>query len=291
MLCGKCRTIVTALAAAILLRSCSSFRPPNGAGIAVRSGRGAAATVLSSSVSEETSTAASLAPEAVQLKDDLLALAATTRRGFSASRSDREKAKKIVNDLAKYCPSDEPAAAYFAKGDDSDKADRAATLAGKWTLAYTDAPDITSLEGAGPFPTTAKLGRIGQECDPPTIKNVIEWRKPDWAASLPFGGGESSRVLQKVVCEGAATRENPRAVDLTLLGLELSGADREGMEGSASLLDGPAAFLESNPLELRGPLTAPFGKFEILYLDDGMRITKTYQGYFAVNVREDNVWF
>ena len=77
---------------------------------------------------------------------------------FSASRTDRDKANKIINNLAKYSPSDQPAAAYYKEnsGDTSMKR----TLAGKWTLIYTDAPDITSLD-AGPF-STAKLGRIGQ---------------------------------------------------------------------------------------------------------------------------------
>ncbi|KAL7552628.1 hypothetical protein ACHAWF_015861, partial [Thalassiosira exigua] len=135
----------------------------------------------------------------------------------------------------------------------------------------------------GPL-AAAKLGRIGQECDPPSIKNVIEWRRPEWASSLPFGGGgggESDRVLQKVCCEGSATPEKPNEVDLKILGLEVTGA----------LLGGPAAWFERNPVQLRGPLRALFGKFEILYLDDDMRITETYQGYFAVNVREESEWF
>ncbi len=173
------------------------------------------------------------------------------------------------------------------------------TLAGKWTLIYTDAPDITSLEG-GPL-STAKLGRIGQECEPPMIKNVIEWSRPDWAASLPFSGGESSRVLQKVCCEGSSTPNNPKMVDLKLVGLELSGMNGgtdsgergEDSNGLSAFFNGPAALLESNPVKLQGPLTAPFGKFDILYLDDDLRITKTYQGFFAVNIREEdgNEWF
>jgi hypothetical protein len=170
------------------------------------------------------------------------------------------------------------------------------TLSGKWTLIYTDAPDITSLDG-GPF-ATAKLGRIGQECNPPSIKNVIEWTRPDWASSLlPFvRDDESSRVLQKVCCEGSATQQNPKSVDLKLVGLEILGM--QGMDsgddnsaGFDSFLGGPAALFERNPVKLQGLLTAPFGKFEILYLDDDMRITKTYQGYVAVNVREANPWF
>lgn len=170
------------------------------------------------------------------------------------------------------------------------------TLSGKWTLIYTDAPDITSLDG-GPF-KTAKLGRIGQECNPPSIQNVIEWTRPDWVSSLlPFvRDDESSRVLQKVCCEGSATQQNPKSVDLKLVGLEILGmqgtdSGDDNSSGFDYILGGPAALFESNPVKLQGPLTAPFGKFEILYLDDDMRITKTYQGFVAVNIREADPWF
>lgn len=281
-------------------RLCLSFqpiRPALGTGRSQCSDTVAAATTFQSSsdsVTEEPSRKISLDPVAIQLKDDLVALASATRRGFSASRTDREKSKTIINDLAKYSPSDQPAAAYYEGGSDDINQSRS-TLAGKWTLIYTDAPDITSLEAGGPF-STAKLGRIGQECNPPSIKNVIEWQRPDWASSLPFSGGKSSRILQKVCCEGSATQDNPRAVDLKIVGLELSGMngddndDVEDNNGLNSFFKGPAALLESNPVKLQGPLTAPFGKFEIFYLDDDMRITKTYQGYYAVNIR-DEAWF
>lgn len=87
-------------------------------------------------------------------------------------------------------------------------------------------------------------------------------------------------------------------VDLKLLGIELSGTNGgeesavDDGSGVAAFLNGPAALLASRgPVKLQGPLTAPFGKFEILYLDDDMRITKTYQGFYAVNVREESEWF
>lgn len=272
------------VAAALMEQPCLSFQLPTNSFATIRR---CGTSVLSSAEDPEVT----LDPEAVQLKDDLVALAATTRRGFSASRTDRDKAKKIINKLSKYSPTDEPAAAYYTDGDGSSSA--RSTLTGKWTLIYTDAPDITSLDG-GPF-STAKLGRIGQECDPPTIKNVIEWQRPDWASSLPFSGGESSRVLQKVVTEGSATPDNPKMVDLKLLGLELTGvdeSDESGQEGGLNaLLNGPAALFQNNPVKLQGPLKGPFGRFNILYLDHDMRITKTYQGYLAVNVREENAWF
>ena len=67
------------------------------------------------------------------------------------------------------------------------------SIAREWTPIYTD---ITSLDTTGnPF-ATAQLVRIGQEYNLPCIKNVIEWKRPDWLPlSLPFSGGEGRRIL------------------------------------------------------------------------------------------------
>lgn len=234
--------------------------------------------------------------EQQQLKDDLVALASSTRRGFSASRKDRDEAKNIINKLSKLSPTKEPAAAYYTTPTDAQarSEDIVPSLAGKWTLIYTDAPDITSLDA--PF-SVQKLGRIGQECNPPLINNVIEYKRPNWASSLPFSGDEDSRILQKVITEGSSTPADNPTVDLKLVGLEISGSNGNGSMDETNpltkLLNGPAALFEENPIKLQGPLKGPFGKFDILYLDDEMRITKTYQGFFAVNVRQEkeNEWF
>ncbi len=230
-----------------------------------------------------------------QLKDDLVALASSTSRGFSASREDRDEAKNIINQLSKLSPTEEPAAAYYPTSSDAQATseDVVPSLAGKWTLIYTDAPDITSLDA--PL-SIQKLGRIGQECIPPLIKNVIEWKRPTWASALPFSGDEESRILQKVVTEGSSSPATNPTVDLKIVGLEITGSNgsmEDTNQGLMKLLNGPAALFEENPINLQGPLKGPFGRFEILYLDDEMRITKTYQGFYAVNVRQekDNEWF
>lgn len=137
----------------------------------------------------------------------------------------------------------------------------------------------------------AKLGRIGQECSPPYIKNVIEWTKPDWATSLPFSGNVGDRVLQKVCTRGTAEKSKPKTVDLKLTGFELLGAGANVGDTVEYSNGGPAALFQSFPVELEGPLSLTFGKFEILYLDDDMRITKTYQGYININVRDQIEWF
>ena len=233
-------------------------------------------------------------PEAIRLKDELLALASSTGRGFSASGPQRDRARKILYELGGLNPTPEPARSYYtgeAGPSSSSSGMVGPTGEGKWTLVYTDAPDITSLD-SGPF-AAAKLGRIGQECDPPLIKNVIEWRRPDWAASLPFSGGESSRVLQKVCTEGKADPQNPKIVQLTVVGLDIMGSPC-GDGAPAGMEAGPAWLLETlGPVELRGPLSGviPFGQFEIIYLDEDMRVIKTGQNYLAVNVRNDEEWF
>ena len=231
-----------------------------------------------------------------QLKAELLALAESTRRGFSASKLEKEQVKRIINKLSLYSPNNEPAAAYYSNNNNDITERSRSTIAGKWTLVYSDAPDITSLDNP-PLPfllPTAKLGRIGQECNPPSIKNVIEWQRPNWVSFLPpfsniVVGDESSRIIQKVCLEGSATPDQPTVVNLKVVGLELMGISSSSGSGGG----GPAAYLESNPITLQGgPLSAlQFGKFDILYLDDTMRITKTFQGYFAVNVHEEVSWF
>ncbi|KAL7494125.1 hypothetical protein ACHAWT_005709 [Skeletonema menzelii] len=273
------------LASALLLLAaspCVSFQTPTTSKVTTRNARTTMALALSSQQEQQ------------QLKDDLVALASSTRRGFSASRKDRDEAKSIINKLSKLSPTREPAAAYYTIFSDANvrSQDIVPSLAGKWTLIYTDAPDITSLDA--PL-SIQKLGRIGQECNPPLIKNVIEYRRPNWASALPFSGDEGSRILQKVITEGSSTpAENP-TVDLKLVGLEISGTNGSIDETNPlmKLLNGPAALLEQNPIKLQGPMKGPFGKFDVLYLDDEMRITKTYQGFYAVNVRQEkeNEWF
>ena len=102
---------------------------------------------------------------------------------------------------------------------------------------------------------TAKLGRIGQECSPPFIKNVIEWKRPEWAKRLPFSGTDDSRVMQKVAIEAQASRDEPLVVNLKIAGLDLLGVsgfdNKEGEEYSdaeksnfdSSSSGGPGNFL------------------------------------------------
>ena len=241
-----------------------------------------------------------------KLKDTLRTLGRETKRGFTVTASQKREVSDIISKLCSYNPSSEPAASFYEGDLSRDEREDGGSIDGKWKLVYTTAPDITSLDttsSASLFPTlpSAKLGRIGQECSKEmnTIKNVIEWGRPDWISNLLKGVGEAddggtSRVLQKVVCEASASPEVPSRVQLKLVGFELLGdieSDNSQESPLAFIKEGPAKIFAKNPVSLRGPLKAPFGFFDILYLDGDMRIIKTGQGYLAVNIREQDEWF
>ncbi len=232
---------------------------------------------------------------AAKLKEDILILAERLNRGFQASGKDREQVKELIFQLAPLNPTLEPASPYYERIMES-KED-ACTLSGKWTLVYTDAPDITGLDTSrNPF-STAQLGRIGQECSPPYIKNVIEWKRPEWARNLPLSGNEESRILQKVVTSASASPDKPKIVNLKVAGLELdSGSSGDSTLELTSRIEKDGllvGLLSANPIDLKGPLNPPFGQFEVLYLDDELRIIKTYQNYIAVNqrIKQGEEWF
>ena len=242
-------------------------------------------------------------PEVQSLKAELVELAERTKRGFIASAADKRKANEIVKSLQKLQTIPDPAKSYYDEsatssvttGETDGTSD--VSISGKWTLIYTDAPDITGLDTSrNPF-STAKLGRIGQLCDPPYIKNVIEWVRPDWAKDLPFSGSDESRILQKVVTSGTATPSKPTFVDLKIAGIELEAG--ESTSNGSNVVETiqsqgiPAGLLSINPVDLKGPLNPPFGRFEILYLDEEFRAIRTSQNFLAVNKRctKDDEWF
>jgi len=231
------------------------------------------------------------------LKQKLSDLASRTARGFDQSATDKSTARKYISELAKYNPTADPARAYYKgniENSNSNEGDgqQSPSLQGKWTLVYTDAPDITGLDT--PTNPLVSLGRIGQECDPPFIKNVIEWKRPDWMpAELPLSGPVDSRVLQKVVTVASAAAEKPCQVNLDIAGFqaETDNVDKSSNSSPVNFLDAVqerglvAGLLLQQPLDVQGPLKAPFGTFEILYLDEELRIIKTGQNFVAVNRR------
>ncbi|KAI2489277.1 PAP fibrillin [Fragilaria crotonensis] len=231
----------------------------------------------------------------LRLQTEILSLGEVTNRGFDASRSKRQEAIAIIDQLAALNPTTEPASPYY----DTTTYIPGPNICGKWTLVYTDAPDITSLASI----PTAKLGRIGQDCTPPYVKNVIEWKRPEWADFLPFSGTSESRILQKVCTKATASPTDPLLLNLDVSGIELVADDGNNKDGASIAADPaawidalqtnglPVSILQQAPLLIEGPLTAPFGKARILFLDERMRILRTQQNFVAVNVRSDPEWF
>lgn len=181
--------------------------------------------------------------EVLRLKDQIFELASVTQRGFKSKAEERTEMNRCIDDLTRLNPTLEPASAYysvtarqlhfslqnaknsiskFSKSRKLPVAPKQASLEGKWTMIYTDEPDVLSLSDT----PTAKVGRIGQECTPfpdYTIKNVIEWKRPDWAGAIPFAGTSESRILQKVAIKAQASPKQPFNVTLSQsnFGLEL----------------------------------------------------------------------
>lgn len=224
-----------------------------------------------------------------RLKKELMDLGTKTKRGFSASSTDRSTANRLIQELKQYNPTTEPAESYYSSNHKRPLSNLNPSLAGAWTLLYTDAPDITSLDTA----PTAQLGRIGQDCTPPFITNVIEWKRPAWAAGLPFSGSDRTRLLQKVVTKATASPNEPTTLQLNLVGIEvLSDTGKETDLWKAVQESGVASGLvQVKPINLKGKLQPYFGTCSILYLDDELRIIKTGQNYVAVNRREKEPWF
>ncbi|KAJ1451020.1 hypothetical protein M885DRAFT_499776 [Pelagophyceae sp. CCMP2097] len=137
-------------------------------------------------------------------------------------------------------------------------------LGGNWTLAWTDAPDITGLQG-GPLAT---VGRIGQEIDAKNIVNVIEWRPSRLATGL--GADAADAVEQRVLLAYERTGD---AVEL-----KLRGAGLRPRQVLSRRFGG-------KPLDVTGAIDLPFGRFDILYNDGSVRIAKTGQGFYSINVK------
>ena len=95
--------------------------------------------------------------------------------------------------------------------------------------------------------------------------------------SLPVGNDSTE---QRVLLDAQAAAPPSSRVELTLRGSEL------GRRRCWARHRGHPA-----PLRLQGlkALALPFGSFDIIYVDDTLRVVRTNQGYWGVNVRDDFV--
>ncbi|GMH98218.1 hypothetical protein TrVE_jg14259 [Triparma verrucosa] len=214
-------------------------------------------------------------------KAELLNLGTSTNRGFTSTPAERKQITKLISTLTSSSPP--PSLSNITSS----------PLFGKWTLIYTDAPDITSLDSS----PAARLGRIGQEITSSgpsklIVKNVIEYLRPKWLDTLPLpplliGGSSDDRIIQKVVTEGSTSISNPSTINLSIKGAELY------TEGDDTSLPYALRRLRDRPIDLKGGGGLPFGSFEVLYLDGGVRISRTSNDHVAVNVKDDagSAWF
>lgn len=185
-------------------------------------------------------------------KAELMEQLSPIDRGFKATAAQRRSVNELLKKLAR-CESPP-----------------GMSIDGDWELAYTDAPDILTLNG-GPLAT---LKRIGQQIDErqKTIANVLEYTPAGWLTSLSSDVANDSlqqRVLLTYEVDGSR-------YNLKIVGAGFNAQKVVGIDVSAA-----------PPLRLQGPLAAPFGQFELLYNDGTLRVIRTQQGYFSVNRRLD----
>ena len=141
--------------------------------------------------------------------------------------------------------------------------------------------EIGATANANP-PALRAFDRYGQRIDEAsgTIENVIEYTPAAWVPldALVRLGAADDRLQQRVLLE--YEYDGPRCT-AKLAGVSLRARRLLGVS------------LESaSPLTLKGPLTLPFGNFEVLYNDGSLRAVRTQQGYWGVNRRcdEDDGW-
>lgn len=79
-------------------------------------------------------------PEISSIKYELLELASDTKRGFSATRQQKQAARELCDRLKKMNPASEPLYPFYSNNNKKKKIgpDDGLSLVGKWTLVYTD---------------------------------------------------------------------------------------------------------------------------------------------------------
>lgn len=192
-------------------------------------------------------------------------------RGFNATKSQQDSIRQLISEIKIYNPTKEPATSFYPDSMASNK-DSEASLDGQWTLLWTDAPDILALKNQSPL---SEVGDIGQNylSREQKIENVIQWKPKEWVKAS-VGVCRNDDVEQRVVLRGKASPNNPSRVELSLEGIDVEAKTVFGQPFAPDLT-----------LKVPFGLALPFGTFDVLYLDDCIRITRTLQGFYAINSR------
>lgn len=177
--------------------------------------------------------------------------------GFKASASQRSRIEGILRQLQSLNPCMEPAALLLS-------------TSSTWRLIYSDAPDIVGTGNGNQGLVLPQSGVIGQEFSAVegTVTNIVELVPPaPFSAVLP-----ADSIIQRVVLE-------TQAVSATRVRLQVKGTSVQ----VAKLLNQDASILP--PFTLSLPTSLPFGEFDILFYDGELRVVRTTQGFYGVNVR------
>jgi hypothetical protein len=215
----------------------------------------------------------------VQLKRDIITLAAAYDRGFGATANVRDKMDRLILDLSRYLDfedvavfSDEGTGA-LSSHEDSDSAPPLSPLNGTWQLIYTNAFDVLSL--ATPLNT---VSAVYQELNlrKGTAVNIIDLipRIPtSFFSSMP-------NFLTRLKVKIKAYRRGPKRVGLTFESIEVQPLkDMIQLPFTPIKFDLPTKYLTDI---LSSSYDSP-GYFDVRYVDEDMLIIQQNApgGYFV----------
>ena len=124
--------------------------------------------------------------------------------------------------------------------------------------------------------STAKLGRVGQQCDPLRIANVI-------------GRFLLRPALLEIGRQPCATKGCMRGICIARQSFHHRSQDTRSRIGRPGRRRGLWSSLDfgEQPCQVTGSRYLRLSECLTLYLDETTRITQTYQGSYAVNLRDD----
>jgi len=187
------------------------------------------------------------------VQDLMAAIQQLNHKLGSASPATRERFTKLIQRVVQFNP--EPRTVAAMRGT-------------KWELLYADTPSVYALTGINGLST---IDRMTQEISDKTMTTIIECGVADYLHPITdvFGTSHDYAEIQVTMNYGAAG--NSHSVTQTLRSASFK----------PKKVFGQAFAIPSIPMPV--PLQLPFGKFEVLYIDRALRITRTPAGHLQVD--------
>mmetsp|Transcript_41560 Transcript_41560/g.70060 ORF Transcript_41560/g.70060 Transcript_41560/m.70060 type:complete len:727 (+) Transcript_41560:31-2211(+) len=187
------------------------------------------------------------------VQDLMAAIQQLNHKLGSASPATRERFTKLIQRVVQFNP--EPRTVAAMRGT-------------KWELLYADTPSVYALTGINGLST---IDRMTQEISDKTMTTIIECGVADYLHPITdvFGTSHDYAEIQVTMNYGAAG--NSHSVTQTLRSASFK----------PKKVFGQAFAIPSIPMPVLRQL--PFGKFEVLYVDRALRITKTLAVHFQVD--------